>query len=480
MFANRTPASNNSRSAVGQKLVIGGQWVIASAVGMLLGPAIFALLRAVPFVRSVLSDNDSPLIVQFMSTIALMGASLGFAQWLVLRRHLTNSGWWVLASAAGYGLGSEVTLIANDLVFLEAWPTDLLLGLIVGLLQWWVLQRYVRLAGFWVVGSVVVAYVVPWQFVLFAQFIESFTDIAGGLIVGALVGVCTAPMLLVLLPLRKAASERPQTGRAEEGADAKDRTTRRVFSSARLRVAWIVVGMLSGALTACLLLLNTALLGFLNLAHDFPPRGIYLLGVLGSYAVTGWMQSTVLSPVVRKAGWMWATAVGAMAANDARWTVFAASEAIGDLPVPELLWPAVAGALGGAIVGSIQRWTALRENSRAMTWIFAHALGGCLSETVLTLFASDLDHDSTASAAVQVAQLIRSVAFKGVVVGALIGTSTAIVLPRIVRARARPARTANIAACGYREVDPSEIRACSGDPPRPSRCRHDSRGERRR
>jgi hypothetical protein len=39
---------------------------------------------------------------------AILGATVGLAQWLVLRRRVSGTGWWVLASAAGIGLAGGV------------------------------------------------------------------------------------------------------------------------------------------------------------------------------------------------------------------------------------------------------------------------------------------------------------------------------------------------------------------------------------
>ena len=36
--------------------------------------------------------------------LLLMGVSIGFGQWLVLRRHLTGAGWWIAASLLGWGV----------------------------------------------------------------------------------------------------------------------------------------------------------------------------------------------------------------------------------------------------------------------------------------------------------------------------------------------------------------------------------------
>jgi hypothetical protein len=44
-----------------------------------------------------------------------MGLTVGLPQWLILRRHLTHSYIWLLASSAGVGLGFWI-ILATDLV----------------------------------------------------------------------------------------------------------------------------------------------------------------------------------------------------------------------------------------------------------------------------------------------------------------------------------------------------------------------------
>ena len=41
-------------------------------------------------------------------TMALFGAALGFAQWIVLRQRLNHAGWWILATALGVPVGVGV------------------------------------------------------------------------------------------------------------------------------------------------------------------------------------------------------------------------------------------------------------------------------------------------------------------------------------------------------------------------------------
>ena len=86
-----------------------------------------------------------------------LGAVIGLAQWLVLRRYLRGSGWWVLATAIGYAvplaLGPLFPLpqppwLAGGMMFL-------LFGIVLGVLQWLVLRGRVQKAGWWVAISIV-------------------------------------------------------------------------------------------------------------------------------------------------------------------------------------------------------------------------------------------------------------------------------------------------------------------------------------
>ena len=56
---------------------------------------------------------------------ALLGFAMGILQWLMLRRTFRRSGWWILASVLGWGLGS---VAANLLIFLApSWVPEIVL-----------------------------------------------------------------------------------------------------------------------------------------------------------------------------------------------------------------------------------------------------------------------------------------------------------------------------------------------------------------
>ncbi len=87
-----------------------GWWVLASsvglAVGMVVGPDIIPDL-----------SRAEPTFVVGIAQVALRGvrdgASMGIAQWLVLRRRVARGGWWVLASTVGLAVGVLFSVAAG-------------------------------------------------------------------------------------------------------------------------------------------------------------------------------------------------------------------------------------------------------------------------------------------------------------------------------------------------------------------------------
>lgn len=113
-----------------------------------------------------------------------VGLVIGILQWVVLRQYLRQSGWWILSSAVGWAAGWAIIIsVVPPEVDILSEP---LLGTVIGTLQWLVLRRQLRQAGWWIVVSAL-----SWTVAL--------TGLTGQLLVGAVVGAVTGITLELLL-----------------------------------------------------------------------------------------------------------------------------------------------------------------------------------------------------------------------------------------------------------------------------------------
>lgn len=133
-------------------------WVLANAVG----GAIVGALEEGGF--------------QFFATLVLTGPILGVAQWLVLRRYIRHTNWWVIASIFGWYLGFPVTLVTREIlnpILLEMllavsklWEVfwlntvnQLVTFTVLGVAQWLVLRQHLQQAWWWILASSVGGFV---------------------------------------------------------------------------------------------------------------------------------------------------------------------------------------------------------------------------------------------------------------------------------------------------------------------------------
>lgn len=133
-------------------------WVLANVVGFGLGGAIGgAALRFVLF--GLIATGVYILPGALFGT--LFGVAGGFMQWLALRRHLAQSGWWVLAAASGWTISGALSgalsplggtteyylMLVGGFVFVAAFAG------VGGVTQWLILRGQVVRAGWWVLAN---------------------------------------------------------------------------------------------------------------------------------------------------------------------------------------------------------------------------------------------------------------------------------------------------------------------------------------
>lgn len=177
-------------------------WVLLSAVG---GGVGFALGLAAAEAASRVFGRPIFEAVLY----GILGTSIAVLQWLVLRAHVSQASWWVLASAVGWILvGALADLVEIKGSLVAVWPA--IVGAAIGALQWLVLQKRVHLAGFWIMASAlgwvvgwhaaaamdeIVAMIAPSETVGLAVLFAVFAAVSGAFTGLALVGLLQRPIL---------------------------------------------------------------------------------------------------------------------------------------------------------------------------------------------------------------------------------------------------------------------------------------------
>jgi hypothetical protein len=139
-------------------------WIVASTAAILLA---FGMLYALVFLAKAVVPGVNedrllgPLIFPVLATV------LGASQWLVLRRRIPRSGWWVLATGAGMLIGIALGVAVLQAIgrstgqprWWEYWPDLLLLYAVVGLslalAQLPVLWRHITNPALWLLAGTV-------------------------------------------------------------------------------------------------------------------------------------------------------------------------------------------------------------------------------------------------------------------------------------------------------------------------------------
>jgi len=177
-------------------------WVLLSAIG---GGVGFALgLAAAEAATRILARPVFEAVLY-----GILGTSVAILQWLVLRAHVPQASWWVLASAMGWTLvGALADLVQIKAGLATLWPA--IVGAAVGAFQWLVLRKHVHLAGLWIVASAsgwvlswhaatgmdkIVATIVSSEKVGLALLFAIFTAVVGAFTGLALVWLLRRPIL---------------------------------------------------------------------------------------------------------------------------------------------------------------------------------------------------------------------------------------------------------------------------------------------
>lgn len=134
-----------------------GNWILANGIGWVVGSIGAFVLSA--FVVNIFYEKETNLIVGLC-----VGASIGYAQWLVLKRYYKISSFWGLICTLCLGISFIVGVILYESgINAPSFPGEhlilnlpifgLIVGSVIGILQMKFLRPYFRKASRWVLVS---------------------------------------------------------------------------------------------------------------------------------------------------------------------------------------------------------------------------------------------------------------------------------------------------------------------------------------
>src|SRR5215203_4874786 len=150
-------------------------WVLANIVAL---PALLVPYKLGMFLAmgvAIAADGASVGSVIYIIGFIILGLSgaviggwFGFVQWLVLRKYISQAGKWVTASSIGLAIGTPLSWLAYALLFIspivkrpdgiyfsnwyEYIAFGVILGLSVGVSQWFVLRQQAKWVGLWILA----------------------------------------------------------------------------------------------------------------------------------------------------------------------------------------------------------------------------------------------------------------------------------------------------------------------------------------
>ncbi|MEK6256579.1 MAG: hypothetical protein N2C13_04580 [Chloroflexota bacterium] len=121
-----------------------GRWVIAVITGLFLAgfTAFIPLYKIIPL-YTWLPGNINTIInnsAAYFLYGAVAGVVVSIPQWLVLRHHVSKSGWWIMAVTIGWGI-SWVTMNMSQGAFLHELNFGITYGLVTGGVLIWLLHQ---------------------------------------------------------------------------------------------------------------------------------------------------------------------------------------------------------------------------------------------------------------------------------------------------------------------------------------------------
>jgi uncharacterized integral membrane protein len=178
-------------------------WVVLTIIGGVVGSYVADRLSL-----GMLNWPTDMGILLSMVGSGVFALAVSTAQWFLLRRLFSKSGWWIVAGtfgrAFGVLIGSMLLVTISSQIGLQAgfWSTSFYLairGAIVGVSQWLVLKQWRVKAGWWILGEAVAWMLGSILLDLLIPPTANTPVIISDLIQGAIAGAITGAVMIWIL-----------------------------------------------------------------------------------------------------------------------------------------------------------------------------------------------------------------------------------------------------------------------------------------
>jgi hypothetical protein len=192
------------------------KWVLATALGYSFGQLLgfIAGVTIGSMLVPVMGESTAALIGVGFVNWAVTGAVLALTQVLMTRQDIDLPYRWALFTALGWTIGNLAgTAIGAPLsqVLAVVWVNSIylaVLGLFMGLTQWWVIREKLPRASWWIAANIAAwPFALPMVNLILAMAAsaglpldESMGTLVAGLLSGALVGLLTGIVLNWIVP----------------------------------------------------------------------------------------------------------------------------------------------------------------------------------------------------------------------------------------------------------------------------------------
>jgi len=188
----------------GRRLTTFVAWVLATSAGFGAGVVLAGFIGV--RVASAVGEPSLTFVPWgFIITGLGVGTVLGAMQWLVLRRWVSRSGWWVLTTILGWTVSAFVVNSLSESLIICGTPV-LVGAALCGTMQWLVLRRQISRAGWWVLANLV-SWPMGWLVLVSVSELMGYGTAAQalGLVMAAVLPAVITGLVLVWL-LRPACS----------------------------------------------------------------------------------------------------------------------------------------------------------------------------------------------------------------------------------------------------------------------------------